>query len=94
MIIYVSLLYFAGNFLDSVGILVEILGVDAFSYMPIYIVIGNVFLFSSHSLNIFIYYKADKDYNRLFRRLLLGRKRLTRLSGSRLETGSSPRRRS
>ena len=68
MIISVSLLYFAGNCLDSLDALIELFGVDLYDNMPMYVVMGNVFLFGSHGLYIFIYYNFDKQYNQLFQR--------------------------
>ena len=89
MIISMSLLYFAGNSLDSLDALIELFGVDLYDNMPMYVVMGNVFLFSSHGLYIFIFYNFDKEYNRLFQRLILRRKRLTRMSGAEITEGTN-----
>ena len=48
MFIWMSLLYFAGNVLDSLGIFMELFDLDAYTLIPMYIVLGNAFLFGSH----------------------------------------------
>ena len=82
MIISMSLLYFAGNSLDSLDALIELFGVDLYDNMPMYVVMGNVFLFGSHGLYIFIFYNFDKEYNKLFQRLILRRKTLVKMAGT------------
>lgn len=92
MIISVSLLYFAGNVADSLDALIELFGVDLYDNMPMYVVMGNVFLFGSHGLYIFIYYTFDKQYNQLFQRLILRRTKLTRMPGTEASESTAQRR--
>ena len=70
MIILMSLLYFLGNLLDSMFLLLEALGLDMYDDMPMYGVMANVFLFGSRGVDIFIYYNLDKEYNKSLRSLL------------------------
>ena len=75
MIISVSLLYMAGNTIDSIESFIELFGVDISDSLAACVVIGNVLLFGSHGFSIFIYYKFDKEYNKLFQKYVFCREK-------------------
>lgn len=94
MIISVSLLYFIGNVEDSLASIIELFGVDLYDDLPLYSIFGNVFLFGSHGLYIFIFYIFDKQYNQLFQKLILRRKVLAKMPGTTAAETSVAQRRS
>lgn len=73
MILFNCLLYFFGNILDSVSDLIDLLGIDIYNKITIYILAINIFLFGSHGLSIFIYYHFNKNYRNSFRKIFLAK---------------------
>ena len=65
----------AGNTLDSIESFIDLFGIDISESFPACVVIGNVLFFASHGLSVFIYYKFDKEYNKLFQKLIFLRKK-------------------